>query len=630
MKRKDFQRAQDALSAGNIRQFKKITASLKDYPLYPYLVYSYLRPRLWQAKDREVRTFLKYYSDLPMAEDIRATWLKVLARHGRWQAYLDFYTPQDDETLQCYQLQARLRTHNDAYLLEDTRSLWLSGESLPSACDPAFAKLYKSELMTNELVWRRIKLAMANGETRLAKYLGTRLDKTDQQWVDRWIAVYHNPASWTRDPKFADTAITRDILAYGISRLARIDTDAALKHWGSWKDNYSFKPEVRNQMKKTLAVWAVINDHKRAKELIDNLDNSLVDENIFHWRLRNALENEDWPALVKWTEGPPPDEKIRLRWWYWRARALEKTGKAAAAEELYRSIAKERDYYGFLAADRLGIPYHMNYVSLPKDIETWHELSKLPAIVRAREFYLLGAIYPARREWHHALDNMTSYQMQIAAAIAANWGWHDRVILTLGMARSYDDLILRFPLPFEKQLRKYAEKRQLDLGWTYALTRAESAFMEDARSPAGALGLMQVMPGTGRQTAKTLGLRRFRAKYLLEADKNITIGSAYLKQMYDKFNGNMVLATAAYNAGPGNVSSWMPKTQCIEPDIWIEQIPLEETRKYVSRILFYAAVYDWRLQQDITPIRDRMAVIQPDTKNIVANLSCTNTTVSKN
>ena len=141
---------------------------------------------------------------------------------------------------------------------------------------------------------------------------------------------------------------------------------------------------------------------------------------------------------------------------------------------------------------------------------------------------------------------------------------------------------------------------------------------------------MQVMPGTGRQTARALGLRSFHTRYLLEADKNITIGSAYLKQMYDKFNGNMVLATAAYNAGPGNVNRWMPKSECMEPDVWIERIPLEETRKYVSRVLFYAAVYDWRLQQDITPIRERMATIQPDTKNIVANLSCSNTTVSKN
>ena len=243
---------------------------------------------------------------------------------------------------------------------------------------------------------------------------------------------------------------------------------------------------------------------------------------------------------------------------------------------------------------------------------------------------MLGSIYPARREWHHALDDMTSYQMQIAAAIAANWGWHDQVILTLGKAQAYDDLILRFPVPFEEHLRKYAEKRQLDLGWTYALTRAESAFMEDARSPAGALGLMQIMPDTGRQTAKAIGFRTFDVRYLLEADKNITIGSAYLKQMYDKFNGNTILATAAYNAGPGNVKGWIPKSECIEPDVWIEKIPFEETRKYVSRILFYATVYDWRLKQDITPIRQRMAAIQPMKKNIMTSSNCNNATISKN
>lgn len=628
--RKQYRKAREALSAGNITLFKKITASIQDYPLYPYLLYNYLRPRLWQAKGKEVGAFLKYFGDLPMAEDVRATWLKILAQRGRWQDFMDFYAPQDDETLRCYHLQARIKTHNEAYLLEDARTLWLAGKSQPPQCDPAFEKLAASDFMTDELVWQRIKLAMANGETSLAKYLSRRLNKTDQEWTDRWIAVHHNPARWTGNPKFEDTPIAREILVHGIKRLARIDTSAAVNHWESWNGDYSFTPDENNEINKTLAAWAVINKHKRAKELMDNIDNSLIDEKMFHWRLRNALENNDWSSLVKWTEGTPPDETIRLRWLYWRARALELNGRMPDAEEIYRTISGERDYYGFLAADRVGIPYNMNHISLPEDLETWNEISGLPAIVRARELYLLGSDYAARREWHHALNNMTSYQMQIASAIAANWGWHDRVILTLGKAGSYDDLILRFPIPFEEPLRKYADMRQLDLGWTYALTRAESAFMADARSPAGALGLMQVMPDTGRQTAKAIGFRTFDVRYLLEADKNITIGSAYLKQMYDRFNGNLVLATAAYNAGPGNVSRWLPKSECVEPDIWIEKIPFEETRKYVSRILFYAAVYDWRLQQDIIPVRQRMTAVQPNKKNIVAALSCGNTAVSQN
>ena len=219
-------------------------------------------------------------------------------------------------------------------------------------------------------------------------------------------------------------------------------------------------------------------------------------------------------------------------------------------------------------------------------------------------------------------DALSNYQLQIAAVFAAEWGWHDRAILTLGRAMAYDDLVLRFPVVFEQLLRKYADQRQLDLAWMYALVRAESAFMVDARSVSGALGLMQLMPATGKQTADRIGFRSFENVYLLEADKNVTIGSAYLKQMAEKFNGNLVLATAAYNAGPNAVLSWLPKEVCIMPEIWIEQIPYEETRKYVSRILYFASIYDWRLQQKVIQVKDRMNMI-PLRKNLhAANAHC--------
>ena len=223
---------------------------------------------------------------------------------------------------------------------------------------------------------------------------------------------------------------------------------------------------------------------------------------------------------------------------------------------------------------------------------------------------------------------MTTYQKQIAAMIAANWGWHDRVIITLGGAKAYDDLVLRFPMAFENEMKIYAVKRNLDLEWMYALTRAESAFMVDAKSPSGALGLMQVMPATGKETAKSIGFKPYSNRYLLEADKNITIGSAYLRQMFDRF-GNTVVATAAYNAGPNAVAKWLPKIGCLEPDIWAEQIPYGETRKHVSRIMFFATIYDWRLQNNVKRFNQRMATIQPNNNNVVTSLSCTESTISK-
>ena len=620
--RSKFVQAQKALRTKNINTFRQLTEELKDYPLYPYLVQYYLSSNLWQVKDEEIKAFLNRYGDLTTAEDLRRDWLKYLASQKRWQTYVDNYTPQRDQKLQCYHLHARLQTNNHAYLLEDTRSIWLSGKSLPPQCDTAFAELYKSDLLTSETVWKRITLAMAEGNTSLAKYLSRFLDEDNKNWVSRWIATHHNPDRWTDKQKYEDLPIAREILVYGIYRLARIDAAKAISRWRELEPAYSFDKEQIDGLRKYLTIRAASEKLAGAGQMLEQIPNELVDENIFQWRLATALQNEDWKNLLNWTTGEPPDNSPYQRWLYWRARALEETGDSESAREIYQQLSKERDYYGFLSVDRLGQPYNMQHRSLPEDMEEWFKLSNKPAIVRARELHILGMHYSARREWQHAFRDMTSYQLQIAASIAANWGWHDQTILTLGRAAAYDDLVLRFPMPYQKLITSNVRKRDLDLSWVYALTRAESSFMEDAKSSTGALGLMQVMPATGRETARNLGMKDFYTSHLLRANSNIPIGTEYLRKMYNRFNNNLIVATAAYNAGPNAVSKWLPEKGCVDPEIWIELIPYRETRRYVRRILYFASIYDWRLQQEIKPVKERMAAITPGKNQLVANLTC--------
>ncbi|MBI2993146.1 MAG: transglycosylase SLT domain-containing protein [Gammaproteobacteria bacterium] len=627
--RREFLQAQRALRTGDIRSFKRLLADLSDYPLYAYLLYDVLRARLPTASPEEVSSFLVRFGDLPRAEDLRSEWLRTLARRGRWQAFLTFYAPQTDTTLQCYQLLARIRTGSRAYLLEDARTLWLSPRSQPSQCDEAFEMLYASDLMTHELVWSRIRLAMDEGETGLARNLASRLPAGDQRWVGRWIAIYQNPARGTLDPGLEDTEIARAALLQAMRRLVKMDGNLAITRWPALRSSYGFAAAEQAEIDRLLALGAAKNNHPEAKDLLGAVHSVGIDEELFDWRLRVALKTRDWRTLLGWTEGEVPDkDPVRQSWLYWRARALEQTGNAEDASAIFHQLATERDYYAFLAADRMGIAYDLNHHPLPEDLGEWERLARMPAVQRARELYVLEMTTAAAREWQHALEGMTTYQMQIAAMIASNWGWHHRAILTMVKARSLDDLVLRFPVPYEKQLREYADLRNLDLAWVYAVTRAESAFLEDARSPAGALGLMQVMPQTGRDTARSIGLRKFSTPQLLDSGTNIPIGTAYLRQMLNRFNDNVVLATAAYNAGPGNVSNWISAQDCIEPDIWIERIPFTETRKYVQRILYYSSIYDWRLGQEVVPLRVRMAAVSPRDPNLVAGLGCTGGVVS--
>ena len=628
--RKDYLAAKKALDTNQLKTFGKIANSLKDYPLYPYLRYEYLRTRLWKVKDEDMIHFLHHHSDLPMTSSLQTAWLKLLVKRGKWQTFLDNYTPQSDTTMQCYQLQARMKTHNENFLLEDIRSVWLAGKSLPSQCDPAFELLYKSDLMTNELVWERVRLSMQNNQTQLVNFLIKRLDPHYQKLARLWIKIHNNPYKYTLNPEIEDSPAGREIIMHGVMRLARKDIDKAVKRFDKLKDQYSFLPGEVAELERTLAVRAAKNDSPLAEQLLDQVDNYHVDDEVFHYRLKTALANQDWPLLKRWTNGEPSMPEIKLRWLYWHARALEETGDPDKAKEIFTKLAQERDYYGFLSADKINVPYQMNHYPLPENKEELDRIADLPAIIRAHELYILGMTYPARREWHHAINKMTSYQMQMAAVLATQWGWYDRAILTMARAQAYDDLVLRFPVIYEDLLDKYAHKHGLDPSWVYGLVRAESAFIEDVRSPAGAIGLMQVMPRTGRLTARNIGLKHFRTSKLKQAETNIPIGSAYMKQMLEKFNGNMVLATAAYNAGPHRVTKWLPKNGCEEPDVWVEQIPFNETRKYVSRVLYFANIYDWRLQNEIKPIKERMALVTSSGDTLVSNLSCTALKISDN
>jgi soluble lytic murein transglycosylase len=629
--RKDYLAAKKALDTKQYKTFGKIANTLKDYPLYPYLRYNYILKRLWKIDDAEVIDFLKRYSDLPVTNYLRKSWLKLLVKRGHWQTFMDYYLPQSDVKMQCYHLQARLKTNNEIFFLEDTRSIWLSGRSLPPQCDPAFERLYKSDLMSNELVWERARLSMQNNNTSLVNFLSKRLNPEYKALAIFWVQIHNNPYKYTDKPKLADNETSREILAHGILRLAKQDVAKAVKRLEALQQDFAFTSGETAEIERTLAIRAAKNKSKLASKLLDQIDNYHVNDEVFHYRLRTALKNEDWPILKKWTTGQAHDVDIEMRWRYWHARALEETGEPEKAKEIFAELAKERDYYGFLAADRINAPYRMNHYPIPENKEEFARIESLPGIKRAHEFFKLGSGYSARREWYHAESKLTTYQMQMAAALVTKWGWHDRAIFAMNRAKAYDNLVLRFPLLFEDIFDKYAKKRNLDRGWVYGLARAESAFIEDVKSPAGALGLMQVMPRTGKETAKSIGLKGFKTYKLTQAETNIPIGTAYMKMMLDKFNGNMALATAAYNAGPHRVVKWLPKKGCVEPDVWIELIPFNETRKYVRRVLSFANIYDWRLGGDIKPIKERVSLITPNKKNQnIADLSCTAVKISDN
>ena len=613
--RAQFLEAYQALQESRLDDYRELAAGLTDYPLYRYLEFEALRARLSRADAAELEDFIERYAGEPVSWRLRRAWLYNLARHRQWRQFLQVYRAPQPVRLQCYWLQARLaqplRTDD---LVADAIQLWLVGKSQDDACDPVFDYLYENDHITQDLVWERIRLAMENGNASLAGYLAKRLPEADRSWVTLWREARTRPAQTLKARELRqDTPHARDIVLYAIQRLAGRDAGQAHRRWQSLREAYAFPQDQVLQVEQKIAMAAVWQGLPTAQAWLIDLPDAAVDKTVRAWRIRTALADADWDAVAKHIEALPQDEAAREEWRYWHAVALEKTDRRIPAMEEFGQLAKQRDYHGFLAADFLRWPYEMSNQPVEYTPEALQDLVQRPDFVRARELYRAEMLTDARREWQQAITGLPDTELKLAAVLAHQWDWHDRAILTIARSGDYDDLALRFPLSFSEAVQRQARNHRLDAGHVYSVIRQESAFNKDARSHAGAMGLMQLMPKTGRATARKYDIPLASTRNLFEPDKNISIGTAYLKQVMEQYDNSIVLASAAYNAGPHRVRRWLPETESRDAASWIALIPFTETRKYVQRVLAYAAIYDWRMQRKITPLQKHMPDVMPRT-----------------
>lgn len=622
-----FWEAKKALERGDLRNFHTLTNQLDDYPLTSYLHFDYLRTRLSSVADSEIENFLETYADSPLSNRLRAAWLHTLAQARRWDTYLQIYKPYTGEqgvALQCYALQARLHTSGqskpDPEWLDEAEALWLVGRSQPDECSPVFKVWRAHGRQTAELTWQRIRLAMEGRQLSLADYLSKDLDGAPQQWAKRWVRMHKSPEEMLQNPDYQkDVPEAREIIRYGIKRVARSDAAGAAAEWQRLKPAYTFSAEEIAGTDKELAMAAALEKLPEAAAWLEAVVPSQTDERVRQWRVRVALADQDWQAVLKWIDALEPAEREKDIWRYWRARALEQlaqkdpfkngAGQAippAEAEQIYTELAgKNRNYYGYLSADRLGKSYVIKSYPIEFSDEELSALTARPGMVRALELYDIGLITDARREWDYLLGSLSQREMQIAAVLAHRLNWHDRAILTAAKSDHMDDLDLRFPMLFRDQVLSSAQQQDLDPAWVYGVMRQESAFMPDARSSAGALGLMQLMPETGKRTAKMLNAPLRSVSELLDVDRNIQLGSAYLRHVLDGNGGDYVLATASYNAGPARVRQWLP-AQPLPADIWVDNVPFGETRNYIQQVMTYTTIFTQRLGRDVLALRKRM------------------------
>jgi soluble lytic murein transglycosylase len=606
-----FLETKKALEQEDYTLFSRNIQQLQGYPLYPYLIYWQLKRRLEIQPAATVEAFLTHYQQLPLAPLLRVAWLRQLAATARWEEFLHFYRGGGTE-LQCYQHTAQLHTGKRAEAWAGAQRLWLVGHSQPDACDALFQAWEAAGGISRELRWQRIELAMERGNTALARHLAQPLGPADQERLALWRRVYQDPTLIERSaPLKQDNAENRRIIQHGLLRLAGREPEQAIALWRKSQTRYRFSREQSHAVDKAIALSLAHDGDPRALLWFAQLPTDSINQEERTWAVRAALRNRNWRAALAWIDAMPVTERQSLQWQYWRARISAELGDTPQAEHLYYTVSADRGYYGFLAADRINGAYNLEHRPVEVDAAALAALKETPPMVRAHELYMLLLTTDARREWESAVANMDNPQQLVAGKLADEWKWYDTALFTLARANYFSDLDIRFPLAHNEAVTREAQRRQLNPAWVYAVVRQESAMSPDARSPAGALGLMQLMPSTGKAVAKTLNYPMAGNAQLLEPDTNIHLGTYYLRQVLDRFDNHAVLATAAYNAGPHRVSSWFPEQGAIDADIWVESMPFRETRLYVRRVMAYTVFYEQRLENSITRLREQMPPIAP-------------------
>lgn len=611
--RRDYHAALAALQAGDLARFKVLRESLDGYVLRGYLDYEYIKNRIDRAPAAEVRAFLAESAYVPGSDGVRKRWLRLLAARGEWDAFLrEFKYVDDDTELQCMRLNRQLRdSEQQVALMQEIGALWRTGRRTPGACEPVFDAWRKAGHMTAERVWERIRLAIEARQLGLATELSRYLDARDRSWVLRWTEMHRDPVGGLARINYpVDTPVARMVVRHGVVRLGWRDVDEAVRRWDALKQKYQFFGEDDNYVLRYLGILAAQEQLPSAVSLLARVSADSNDESLHLWRMRAALRARDWDAAKQFVAALPEDRRQKPEGRYWMARAIEQGGQKDEARTLFQGLARERGYYGFLAADRIGAEYAMQHQPIVASPEEVSAMLARPGVLAAQELYDMGLMIDARRQWQWVTRHMNNRELAVAAVVAREWGWHDRAILTVAKSDHQDDLELRFPLLYRDPIESTAARHGIDPGWVYGVVRQESAFVSDARSPVGALGLMQLMPATGMLTGRRLNMNLRGTQSILDVQNNIQLGVGYLKDVLRRNNNHQVLATASYNAGPNRVISWAPSTT-IDADIWVETIPFNETRDYVKNVMAFTTVYDHRLGLKPTPLMDRMPAVAP-------------------
>ena len=625
----------EAFKRGDRKRLSALLPQAKGHPLEPWSAYWELKARLDEASTQEVRSFLSRYAGTYQEDRLRNDWLLLLGSRRDWSTLADehqHFRMRDDRELRCYILTVELlekgpRAAPD--LADEVRRNWMAMREADDGCTLAADRLFFNKQLTALDIWRKARLMMEHNRPRTARNAVQIVAPDASAAVQD---IYANPVKYLARHIAAPQKVRQELVVLALVKVASTDADAAAKLM-----NNKWQPYLTTEERHW--IWGVIGRQSAMRLDEDALghfakvahDKDLNDD-MLGWKTRAALRagsTPKWNIVESSIQAMSPEARRDPTWIYWHARALlarkrvtpQVQQEATAALE---SIAGVRGFYEQLALEELGRKVTAPARPAAPTVEEMEAARNNPSLQRALYAIAMGLRSEGVREWNYATNLvntqgqsgvMSDRELLAAAQLACDHQVWDRCINTSDKTRQLMDFEQRYPMPFKDSVIARARDINLDPAYVYGLIRQESRFVMDARSGVGASGLMQVMPATAKWTARKIGLSNFTPTQITDRDTNIAIGTGYLKLVLDSFEGSMPLAAAAYNAGPSRSRRWRAPNDgtgpVLEGAIWAENVPFNETRDYVKKVLSNTTNYAALITGQPQSLKARLGQVGP-------------------
>ena len=614
----------EAARRGDKARLTSLLPLARGHALEPWAAYWALKARLEEASPLEVQDFLTRYAGTYQEDRLRNDWLLLSGKRRDWASFsaeYPRYRMRDDREVRCYAVAADIAAGKPASkeAAAQVRRDWFAQRELDDGCLYAAGLLHQAGVLPYQELWKKARLALEANRASLAR-AAVALDAPDV--APEVAAIQQSPIRFLTSRAAVGTRKGQELVMLALIKLATQNADQAAQQLDS-KWSVQLGAEERNWAWGVIGKWSALALSDQANGYFAKVtrDADLSDD-LLAWKARAALRAGDWRSVQRAVDAMQDPAADDGAWIYWKARAQlalarSDADRAAPRTALERLAANpgSSGFYEKLAREELGQPLMSPPPPAPLTAEERDAARRHIGLNRALLAIALGLRGDGVREWNywtnlHVPGGMGDRELLAAADFACARQVWDRCINASERTKSFMDFSQRFPTPHRDAVVRQSQAIGLDPAYVYGLIRQESRFVMDARSGVGASGLMQVMPATARWTARKIGLDGFVPSQINDRDTNILIGTNYLKLALDDFQGSMPMAAAAYNAGPGRPRNWR-NGPVLEGAIWAENIPFNETRDYVKKVLSNTADYAGLFTGQPQSLKRRLGTVGP-------------------